>query len=80
MASDGRNLVRGAAGLGQSPRRRFAQAVGRTVRKARLIALLPKPAAKCGSLERSTAFGGQECQVVTRNGRNDRRKASDVAE
>src|SRR5262245_5093975 len=57
--------MRGAAGFGQPPGRGLAQAMGRTVWQPGFIALFPKPAAKCGPLERSAAAGGHECQMVT---------------
>src|SRR5262249_41075893 len=52
VACDRADLVGGAPGLGQSPGCRLAQPMGGTVRQARLIALVSKPATKRGPLER----------------------------
>jgi hypothetical protein len=43
----------------------------RTVWQPGFIALFSKPAAKCGSLERSTTSGGHEGQMITRCGRDN---------
>src|SRR5262245_32799549 len=74
VSGDGTNFVGGTAGLGQAPRRRFAQSMRRAMRQASLITSVPKPMTEARSLERSTESGGQERQVTARGGGNDGRK------
>src|SRR6266511_3686417 len=64
VAADGRDLVCGAAGLGETPARRLAKAVSRAVlRKTGLVTAMAKPIAEAGSREWLAELGREKRQV-----------------
>src|SRR5262245_2890136 len=60
VARDRADLMGGAPSLSQSPGCRLAQPMGRAMRKSRLVAFFPKPAAKSGPVEGLAMPGGHE--------------------